>query len=85
MERITAALAKRDFQNGHLVSFWISRVPLDAGWHVIVAFRHPGTEAFLVDAHGKEPRIFRTLDAAVREIERIGFKVPALFGGRHGT
>ena len=33
---------------------------------------------FLVDAHDKRPRVFKTLDAAVRELQRIGFAVPGL-------
>lgn len=72
----TAALAKRDFQLGHLVGFVLVRAALAEGWNVLL--RSGSTVGPLVDAHDKQPRTFKTLDAAVRELERIGFTVSGL-------
>lgn len=77
MELITSALAKRDFQNGYLQSFLIIREQLGDGWQMIFIGAN-GEKSTLVDAHDKRMRVFKTIDAALREAGRIGFKVSAL-------
>lgn len=72
----TAALAKRDFQHGHLLGFVIVPALMAEGWSL--RLRSAVGVGFLVDAHDKRPRVFKTLDAAVRELQRIGFAVPGL-------
>lgn len=70
----TMALAKRDFEAGHLNVFRIERSPLGHGWQI-----HLGAGMSpLVDARKNEPRTFKTLDAAVAALEEIGFKVDSL-------
>lgn len=72
----TMDLAKRDFQIGYLESFHIDRASMTTGWHV---FLKGGTNRGpLVDAREKKPRLFKTLDAAVIALEKIGFKVDSL-------
>jgi len=70
--------AKRDFQNGLLVGYEIQRAPMSAGrWQV--ALRTDSTvKGYLIDARRKAPRLFATLDAAVSELERIGFRVESM-------
>jgi hypothetical protein len=75
----TVAMAKRDFEIGYLTDFQIVRSPMNGGWNVLL--RGGSAEGHLVDARTKNPRSFKTLDAAVAEIERIGFKVEGLARG----
>lgn len=72
----TLAQAKRDFSIGYLTEFSVSRSPMVEGWHV--RLKGGTAQGFLVDAHDKEPRTFKTLDAAVRTLETMGFQVIAL-------
>ena len=77
----TMNIAKRDFMMGYLKRFQIVRVPpLTAGrdgcWHVQLG--QGESHGYLVDARSKEPRLFKTLDAAVKASEEIGFKVITL-------
>lgn len=75
----TSAQAKRDFAIGYLTDFSITRACLAEGWSLLL--RGGMARGHLVDAHDKQPRVFKTLDAAVRELERIGFKVEGLDRG----
>lgn len=76
------AQAKRDFEIGYLVDFELERYPLDAGWVVKLATGNLGggssTRGSLVDARTKQPRQFKTLDAAISALEQVGFKVEGL-------
>jgi len=77
----TIAQAKRDFEIGYLTQYRIERAPMQAepGWMV-----HLGqgmAAGWLVDARSQEPRVFKTLDAAVSSLVSIGFEVNALFQG----
>jgi hypothetical protein len=79
--RYTMAEAKRDFTNGHLVYWEIQRGILEPGWLVLFGEERRSdrsTAYYLVDARSKEPRRFKTLDAAVAAIEDIGFEVNIL-------
>jgi len=69
----TMDLAKRDFSIGYLESFRIERAPMLDGWHLF--FKGGTNRGPLVDAREKKPRLFKTLDAAVISLEKIGFKV----------
>lgn len=74
----TMDLAKRDFKIGYLEGFHIERAPMLPGWHLILK---GGTRRGpLVDAREEQPRLFKTLDAAVAVLERIGFRVESLWG-----
>lgn len=77
----TMAQAKRDFEIGYLTTWRIERQPMNDGnlWRV-----HLGSgmgAGFLVDVRTKEPRVFKTLDAAANAVEEIGIKIVALFQG----
>lgn len=76
----TTAQAKRDFSLGYLSDFHIQRYPMTINWTVYLKAGGNGS-GFLVDARKKEPRQFKTLDAAVAAIEEIGFRVEGLFKG----
>jgi len=73
----TMAQAKRDFEIGYLTAYQIKRWPgFGPGWFVWLG---SGMAAgWLVDARSKAPREFHTLDAVVRSLEQIGFKVEEL-------
>lgn len=73
----TMAIAKHDFKIGYLTVFAIARPFFDnSGW--IVSLGSGLQQGSLVDARTKEPRIFKTLDAAVKAVEEIGFQVTQL-------
>jgi len=72
----TMAQAKRDFQIGYLTDFQIQRAAMLSGWWV--SLKGGTNRGHLVDARAKEPRLFKTLDAAVIALEQIGFKVEGL-------
>jgi hypothetical protein len=69
-------LAKRDFALGHLEGFHLDRAIGDSGWHVqLTDGLNSGP---LVDAREKKPRLFKTADAAIAALEKIGFEVVVL-------
>jgi len=73
----TLAQAKRDFEIGYLKEYRLKRWPLAGqGWFVWLG--EGNAAGWLVDARSKEPREFKTLDAAVSSLEAIGFKVEEL-------
>lgn len=72
----TMAQAKDYFQRDLLAAYAVGRV-LDY-WLVRMQFKDSGGEFPLVDARSKQPRHFKTLDAAVRAIEEVGFDVSQL-------
>ena len=73
----TMAEAKRDFGYGLLADYGMQRVMGE--WSVVLS----GTSmrGALVDARGKTPRMFKTLDAAVSALEQIGFSVQSMVKG----
>lgn len=72
----TMAQAKRDFENGLLRSFQIDRSML--GWCVALQGIGKIGSGWLLDARRKEPRVFKTVDAAVAALCEIGFEVSRL-------
>lgn len=73
----TLAQAKRDFEIGYLTDFELRRLPLAGlGWFVWLG--KGNAAGWLVDARSKQPREFKTLDAAISAVESIGFKVEEL-------
>lgn len=73
----TLAQAKRDFEIGYLTEFELRRWPLAGlGWFVWLG--KGNAAGWLVDARSKQPREFKTLDAAISAVESIGFKVEEL-------
>ena len=77
MGAYTMELAKRDFSLGYLVSFEIHRQPLDKnGWMVVLS--DGSNSGPLSDARSRQPRVFKTLDAAVSALEQVGFSVDLL-------
>lgn len=73
----TLAQAKRDFSIGYLKRYRIERRPMSNDEWCIYLGEGNGA-GWLVDARTKEPRAFKTLDAAVRTLEDIGFQVITL-------
>ena len=77
----TMATAKEHFHLGLLSGFGIERLPMGGGWSVLLESRKTSTRP-LLDARQKQPRVFKTLDAAVSAVEEIGFKVEMLIRGK---
>ena len=70
----TTLFAKHDFTTGAINLFEIQRAPLNSGWVVLLKGRI--VVGYLTTARKlNEPRIFKTLDAAVIALEEIGFSV----------
>lgn len=73
----TMSVAKHDFSIGHIKNFEIVRPFFDNScWSVSLGAGL--TQGMLVDTRTKEPRQFKTLDAAVRAVEEVGFQVTRL-------
>jgi hypothetical protein len=72
----TLIQAKRDFDLGVLKSFAIHRNQYLNGWSLTMDYN--GVAVYIVDARGKLPRLFKSLDSAVHAAEHIGFKVTSL-------
>jgi len=67
-------LAKRDFQLGYLSSFQLERAVMSEGWTIRLV--HGANFGPLTTARDPlNPRVFKTLDAAVAALEEIGFAV----------
>jgi len=77
----TMAQAKRDFSIGYLTGYGFERFTLGgvSSWYVRLS--GGSARGSLVDARSKQVREFRSLDAAVRAVEEIGFKVESLTVG----
>lgn len=65
--------AKRDFSNGVLRKFRIEKNPMGVGW--LIYLGEGKISGHLVDMRLKQPRIFKTADAAINALEEIGFQV----------
>ena len=73
----TMAQAKRDFQAAYLKGFYVVADIVPGCWNLDIEDIN-GRRGFLVDARTKEPRSFKTLDAAVSALREIGFDVKGL-------
>lgn len=80
MHTWTMAQAKRDFEIGYLSGFTFWRSVAE-GQPWTVGLRGGTASGHLVDARTKTTREFKTLDAAVRAVEEIGFECKALIPG----
>lgn len=78
MSTITTAGAKSDFSRGLLTRFFINAAPMEKGWFITFFDKPSGQIVRLIDAHKKETRIFKTLDAAMCTIDLIGFETVQL-------
>lgn len=73
----TMAEAKRDFQGAYLRTFYVL-ADLEPGcWNLDLEDIN-GRRGFLVDARTRQPRSFKTADAAITAANEIGFEVKAL-------
>lgn len=72
----TAAQAKRDLSLGRLSEFWIQRATMADSWNVVL--QGGSHQGLLIDAHHKQPRCFKTLDAAVNALALIGLQVQSM-------
>lgn len=79
----TLAAAKTDFQRGLLTGWEIQSVPMEGKLYLVRLKSRLGVDGDgeLVDAHNKEVRRFKTLDAAVAAVCSIGFTVSVLRPG----
>lgn len=68
-------IAKREFSMGYLKQFQIIKQPVSLGGFWNIALGYGENFGYLVDARSKQPRIFKTLDATVKALEEIGFKI----------
>lgn len=71
-------LAKRDFQLGHITGCRIMRAAMTKGqW--CIQFTDGPNFGYLTTARSTiDPRVFKTLDAAAKALEEIGFD-PSVF------
>lgn len=78
---MTMEEAKKMFAEGYVDSFRLEKAVLPSeDWHVyLYAGKNKG--GYLVDARKKQLRRFKTLEAAVNAVERVGFKVEFLMRG----
>ena len=84
MKTWTVADAKRDFARGLLVSARIERGVMVSSWAIWIKGKLiEDGEGLLVAAHGHDPRVFQTVDAAIRALESIGFQVGELLVKPH--
>lgn len=61
------------FDAGALREARIADAPMEPGYHVI-CIKNDGSEDILTIARTSTPRVIKTLDAARRAVEGIGFK-----------
>lgn len=78
MQDRTMALARRDFEMGYLKDWRIERSPLQNGWNIYLYGTGVSSRGPLVDSRTKQPRLFKTLEAAISILEEIGFQVLAI-------
>lgn len=71
--------AKRDFERRLLRSACLVALPMASGWSVSIRSTL-GMDGcgWLLDARKREPRQFKTADAAIRAVQEIGFEVVKL-------
>ena len=76
MTGMTVAHAKRNFEFGFLTGFSIDASA--GGWILLLRQKGYSIDLPLLDARHNEPRLFKTLDAAVSAAESVGFEVKRL-------
>lgn len=74
----TLAFSKSAYEHGIVDDAVIVRAPMEDGWNVLLVTVDASSKHLLCDAHDKRPRLFKTLDAAVRAVETVGFVVASL-------
>lgn len=77
MDNVTMAEAKRLFSLGIFEKVLFATGFGDEDWTVTFV-DGKGSSASLLPAKSRSPRIFKTLDAAVRAAREVGFKVSVL-------
>lgn len=70
--------ARRDFAAGRLKAAVLLRVPMQHGEWTIRLSGARGDSGMLLGVQDLQPRVFTTLDSAVRAIEQIGFSCTEL-------
>ena len=70
----TMAEAKRAFQAAYLKGFYILPDLVPGSWNLDIEDIN-NRRGFLVDARNREPRSFKTFDAAIAAAKEIGFNV----------
>lgn len=78
MANWTVAFSKSAYEHGIIDDAFIVRAPMEDGWNVLLVTVDKTSRHLLCDAHDKRPRLFKTLDAAVRTVESVGFTVVSL-------
>lgn len=78
MANWTLAFSKSAFEHGIIDAAFIVRAAMEDGWNVLLVTVDNTSQHLLCDAHDKRPRLFKTLDAAVRAAESVGFVVASL-------
>lgn len=78
MANWTLAFSKSAYEVGIIDDAFLVRAAMEDGWNVLLVTVDKSSQHLLCDAHDKRPRLFKTLDAAVRAVESVGFKVPSL-------
>ena len=74
----TMEQAKRDFSLGRLQGAVFVRVPMSATEWTVRLSGAKGDVGMLLEVQNLQPRIFTTLDSAVRAVEQIGFSFTQL-------
>lgn len=87
MATYSMAQAKRAFEMGYLRLVEVKRWDLTTGgrggWFVWLG--RGNAAGWLVDARDKEPRMFKSLDAAVSALEQVGFRVNTVLMAEPGA
>lgn len=70
--------ARRDFAAGRLNGALFIRVPMSGSDWTVRLNGAKGDAGMLLDVKTLEPQVFRSLDAAVQALEKIGFSFSQL-------
>ena len=70
--------ARRDFAAGRLANAMLVRVPMSQSEWTIRLSGARGDTGMLLAVQNLEPQVFKTLDAAVKALEQIGFSFTQL-------
>lgn len=74
----TMEQARRDFAAGRLNGALFIRVPMSGSDWTVRLNGAKGDAGMLLDVKTLEPQVFRSLDAAVQALEKIGFSFSQL-------
>lgn len=80
MEEITAQgvyiVNARQFFNLGMYSGWeMYRNPMGEGWVLVLVTKLEKRRMVLIPQRSEQPKVFRTVEAALRAVESIGFQV----------